>query len=249
MRFGGLFLFLLTGFGTELIHAGSVSFTSQAGSYFSFQNLKEEGPNVPPSNLQSPSLFTNPRDTIRFAPSAFVAVESQLGSMETASLSSTLSFLVQATAALPMEKLFIDLSGTYAEHSLASAISGEAASSVLATSLSLEPIQFTIGGVTKTWSPALNVLRNTSDQSWSGSLEITKADLRALFNAPTMDVTQFEIQSVATVSATAQWGNASSYLTTLSFGVQPIPEPSTTTLCLLGVLLGFKKRSKIVANQ
>lgn len=248
MRFGGLFLFLLTGFGTELIHAGSVSFTSQAGSYFSFQNLKEEGPNVPPSNLQSPSLFTNPRDTIRFVPSAFVAVESQLGSMETASLSSTLSFLVQATAALPMEKLFIDLSGTYAEHSLGSAITG-GASPVLATSLSLEPIQFTIGGVTKTWSPALNVLRSTSDQTWSGSLEITKADLRALFNAPTMDVTQFEIQSVATVSATAQWGNASSYLTTLSFGVQPIPEPSTTSLCLWGVLLGLKKRRKIHVIQ
>ena len=128
--FLGLSLCMISG----LVQAGSVSFSSQAGSYFSFQNLTEEGPNVPPSNLQEPSLFTNPRDTIRFEPSAFVAVESQLGSLETASLTSTLSFLVQATAALPMEKLIIDLTGTYAEHPVTFPGSG---TPVLSTSLSL----------------------------------------------------------------------------------------------------------------
>jgi len=230
---------------SSLVEAGSVSFSSQAGNHFSFQNLTEEGPNVPPSNLQDPSLFTNPRDTIRFAPSAFVAVESQLGSLETASLTSTLSFLVQATAALPMERLIIDLTGTYAEHPLTFPGAG---TPVLSTSLSLDPIQIKIGGETKTWNPALNVLRNTNDQTWSGNLVITKADLRTLFNAPTMDVTQFEIQSVATVSATAQWGNASSYLTTLSFGVEPIPEPSTTSLFLLAGLLALRKR-KVSTKQ
>lgn len=225
--------------------AGTVNFDSQAGSYFSFQNLKEEGPNVPPSRVESPSLFLSPIDTIQFKPSAFVAVESQLGSAETASLSSKLSFLIQATAALPMEKIVIDVAGTYAEH----ALSIPGVTSVLSTSLSLDPIEFKIDGVTKTWNPPLNVIRNTADQTWSGRLEVTRADLRTLFASPTMEVSQLEVFSNATVSASAQWGNSSSYLTTLSFGVAPIPEPSTASLILLAGLLGIQKRRKSMMNS
>ena len=223
--------------------AGTVNFDSQAGAYFSFQNLTEDGPNVPPSRVESPSLFLSPIDTIQFKPSAFVAVESQMGSAETATLSSKLSFLIQATAALPMERIIIDVAGTYAEHSLT--IPG--VTPILSTSLSLDPIEFKIGGVTKLWNPSFSVSRNTADQTWSGRLEVTQGDLRDLFASPTMEVSQLEVFSTATVSASAQWGNASSYLTTLSFGVAPIPEPSTASLLLLsGLALLHKRRRSLM---
>ena len=225
--------------------AGIVNFDSQVGAYFSFQNLTEEGPNVPPSRVESPSLFLSPIDTIQFKPSAFVAVESQLGSVQTATLTSKLSFLIQATAALPMDRIIIDVAGTYAEHPLT--IPG--VTPVLSTSLSLDPIEFKIDGVTKLWNPALSVNRNTADQTWSGRLEVTRADLRTLFASPTMEVSQLEVFSTATVSASAQWGNSASYLTTLSFGVAPIPEPSTTSLLLLAGLLASRKRRKSMMNK
>jgi len=221
------------------LQAGTVSFSNQSGSFFSFQNMSEAGANIPPSNLETPSLYTNPYDAIQFKPSAFVAVESQLGTLETKTVSSTLFLTTLATASIPMNKLMIDLAGTYYE----SAIPGPG-SSVLATTLSLDPIKFTIGGSTKTWTPSMNVTRNTVDKTWGGRLEVTQNDLRTLFNSPSLEVTQLGIESTATVSATAQWGSANSYLTFLSFSVQPVPEPSTMSLCLLAGLLFLRKKSK-----
>ena len=222
------------------INAGTVTFDDKVGVSFSFRELKEEGDNVPPSRIEEPSLYSNPRDAIEFRPSAFVAVESQLGSLETASLSSTLSFLIQATGS-PIGSLFIDLTGTYAEHPLN--VPG-AGTPVLSTSLSLDPIHFTISGVTKTWSPAMNISRNMADQTWRGQLEVTQADLRDLFASPTMEVTELRVSAVATVSASAQWGSASSYLTTLNFGVAPIPEPNVGSLLLLAGCIALNRRKK-----
>ena len=223
------------------VQAGTVGFSNQSGSYFSFQNMSEKGANVPPSNLEAPTLYTNPYDSIQFKPSAFVAVESQLGTLETKTVSSTLFLTTLATASLPLNKLMIDLAGTYYE----SAIPGPG-SSVLASSLSLDPIKFTIGSETKTWTPTMSITRNTVDRTWGGHLEVTQNDFRTLFNTPSLQVTQLGIESTATVSATAQWGNANSYLTFLSFSTQPIPEPNTMSLCLLAGLIAIKKRTKTI---
>lgn len=235
-------LLLAIQYGT--VQAGTVSFSNQSGSFFSFQNMSETGANVPPSNLETPKLYTNPYDSIQYKPSAFVAVESQLGTLETKTVSSTLFLTTLATASIPMNKLMIDLAGTY----YASPIPGPG-SSVLDTSLSLDPIKFTIGSETKTWTPAMNVTRNTVDQTWGGHLEITQSDLRSLFNLPSLQVTQLKIESTATVSATAQWGNANSYLTFLSFSVQPVPEPTITSLFLLAGILCLRKRVKNINIQ
>jgi len=216
--------------------ADTVSFSNQTGLKFSFQNMVESGANVPPSNLESLTLFTNPYDAIQFKPSAFVAVESKLGTLETNSLSSTINFTALSNAGLAMEKLLIDIEGTYYEFGL------PGQTSVLQTTLSLDPIKFTIGGNTKTWSPSMNVTRNTTDKTWAGHLEVTKSDLQSLFNSPSLEVTQLGVESLATVSATAQWGNANSYLTFLTYTLQPVPEPSTGALLAMAAVFGLRKR-------
>lgn len=235
-----LFFALLLG----SVQAGTVNFATQTGNYFSFQNMSETGPNVPPSNLETPTLYTNPNDAIQFKPSAFVAVESQLGTLETRTMTSSLAFTAFATRGLALEKLTIDLAGTYYESAFAGG-----GTSVLQTSLSLDPVKFTVGGTTKTWTPSFNVTRNTVDRTWGGRLEVTQSDLKSLFNSPSLQVTQLGIESTATVAATAQWGNANSYLTFLSFSVQPIPEPTTTSLFLLAGILCLRKRVKNINNQ
>ena len=216
--------------------AGTVTFANQAGLKFSFQNMSDTGANVPPSNIQDPTLYTSPYDAIQFKPSTFVAVESQMGTLETNSLSSTINFTALSTAGLAMEKLLIDIEGTYYEFG----IPGQ--TSVLKTTLSLDPIKFTIGGNTKIWSPSMNVTRNTTDKTWAGHLEVTKSDLQSLFNSPSLEVTQLGVESLATVSATAQWGNANSYLTFLTYSLQPVPEPSTGALLALATVFWLRKR-------
>ena len=198
--------------------------------------MSETGANVPPSNLQDPTLYTSPNDAIQFKPSAFVAVESQMGTLETNSLSSTINFTVLSSAGLAINKLSIDIAGTYYEFAYPNQ------TAYLQTTLSLDPIKFTIGGSTKIWSPSLNVTRNTSDKTWAGHLEVTKSDLQSLFNLPTLEVTQLGVESLAKVSATAQWGSANSYLTSLTYSLQPIPEPSTGALLLLATAFCLRKR-------
>lgn len=199
--------------------------------------MSETGLNVPPSNLEDPKLYTNPYDAIQFKPSAFVVVESQLGTLETKSLTSSLAFTALASTGLAMEKLTIDLAGTYNESGFSFG-----GTPVLQTSLSLDPIKFTIGGITKTWSPSLAVTRDITNGTWGGRLEVSKSDFQNLFSSPTLQVTQLGVESQATVSATAQWGSANSYLTFLSFTIQPVPEPNVSSLFVLAGIFALKRK-------
>ena len=75
------------------VKAGTVTFSDRAGNYFNFKNISEYGPNIPPSILDLPTLISNaPYDSITFQPTAFVAVESNLGTRESSTLGSNLQF-------------------------------------------------------------------------------------------------------------------------------------------------------------
>ena len=84
-------LMVLSAFSLSTVWAGTVSFSDQPGTYFSFRNISETGALVPPSKLETPTLVTSPQDTIKFIPSAYVVVENNGPVTETSVLSTQLA--------------------------------------------------------------------------------------------------------------------------------------------------------------
>lgn len=221
--------------------AGTVTFSNLSGNYFDFKTMSETGDNVPPSNLENPTLITNPKDGITFHPSAFVVVESQLGTLDTKTLSSQLEFILAAKPSFTLGDLTINVAGTFSKKTYS--IGGNIPTAT--NSLSLNPINFTIGGVTKILSPALQVVGDVDTGTWSGSVSLSAADFRTLFSSPTMQISEMRINSTATVSATAQYATATSYLTDMSFVVTAIPEPTSFALLCISSLVPFLLRKKL----
>jgi len=99
----------------------------------------------------------------------------------------------------------------------------------------LLPIQLTYGGASKSLN--LNIVKDSVDNTWSGEMMVTRADLNSYFNPPTMQITELMVLVSPSVTATAVFGNARSQITNLTFQAQAIPEPSTGSLLIGGIAL------------
>jgi len=234
-----LYLGLVGLFFNQNTSAVTSYYNNLSGNYFDFKSISEKGAYVPASSLDTPTLVTNPYDGISFRPSAFVAVESQLGTVETKTVSSELEFLLSAKSANSLGQLTIHVAGMYYENPL----NVPGASPYVTTSLSLSPINFTIGGVTRSLVPNFQVNRNNG--LWSGMVSLSRSDIGALFNSPAMQISELKLNTTASVSATAQYATANSYLTDLSFVAQAIPEPSVGSLLgFSGFVLLFRRKTR-----
>jgi hypothetical protein len=213
------------------VKAGTVTFSDRAGSYFNFKNISEYGPSIPPSILDLPTLISNaPYDSITFQPTAFVAVESNLGIRESSTLGSNLQFTVASRSLFGIENFKIALAGTFAGANMP--VPG-----TLVEVAALLPIQLTYGGVSKSLN--LNIAQDSVNKTWSGELMVTRANLNSYFNPPSMQITELMVLVSPSVTATAVFGNARSQITNLTFQAQAIPEPSTGSLLMVGTLLAL----------
>ena len=213
------------------VKAGTVTFSDRAGNYFNFKNISEYGPNIPPSILDLPTLISNaPYDSITFQPTAFVAVESNLGTRESSTLGSNLQFTLASRSLFGIENFKIALAGTFAGVNMPVA-------GTLVEVAALLPIQLTVGGASKSLN--LNIVKDSVDKTWSGEMMVTRADLNSYFNPPSMQITELLVLVSPSVTATAVFGNARSQITNLTFQAQAIPEPSTTSLLMVGTLLAL----------
>ena len=213
------------------VKAGTVTFSDQTGNYFNFKNISEYGPNIPPSILDLPTLISNaPYDSITFQPTAFVAVESNLGTRESSTLGSNLQFTLASRSLFGIENFKIALAGTFAGVNMPVA-------GTLVEVAALLPIQLTVGGASKSLN--LNILKDSVDKTWSGEMMVTRADLNSYFNPSSMQITELMVLVSPSVTATAVFGNARSQITNLTFQAQAIPEPSTGSLLMVGTLLAL----------
>ena len=213
------------------VKAGTVTFSDQAGSYFNFKSISENGPSIPPSILDLPTLISSaPYDSITFQPTAFVAVESNLGIRESSTLGSNLQFTVASRSLFGIENFKIALAGTFAGVNMPVA-------GTLVEVAALLPIQFTYGGASKSLN--LNIAKDLVNKTWSGEMVVTRADLNSYFNPPSMQITELMVLLSPSVTATAVFGNARSQITNLTFQAQAIPEPSTGSLLMAGTLLAL----------
>ena len=211
--------------------AGTVTFSDQTGSYFNFKNISEYGPSIPPSILDLPTLISNaPYDSITFHPTTFVAVESNLGTRESSTLGSNLQFTIASRSLFGIENFKIALAGTFADVSMPVA-------GTLVEVAALLPIQLTVGAASKSLN--LNIAKDFDNKTWSGEMVVTRADLNSYFNPPSMQITELLVLVSPSVTATAVFGNARSQITNLTFQAQPVPEPSTGSLLILGALLAL----------
>jgi len=210
------------------VEAGTVTFSDQTGSYFNFKNISEFGPNFPPSVLDLPTLISNaPYDSITFHPTTFAAVESNLGTRESSTLESNLQFTLASRSLFGIENFKIALAGTFAGVNMPVA-------GTLVEVAALLPIQLTYGGASKSLN--LNIVKDSVDNTWSGEMMVTRADLNSYFNPPSMQITELMVLVSPSVTATAVFGNARSQITNLTFQAQAIPEPSTGSLVMTGLL-------------
>ena len=193
--------------------------------------MSETGDSVPPSKLQTPTFTTNPRDLIKFNPTAFVAVNNG-GSptVQTQTLSTQLSLRLQAlNASLGLDELQVSVQGTWD----AAVFPMPGATALADLTLQLELVA---GGVTK--NIAVTVNKNLVDKTWAGALTITQQFLRDNgFIVPATGITDLLVNTTQTVSATAAYGNASSAITYLDVSASAVPEPGSGTLFLLGAAL------------
>ena len=230
----GVFLlgfFLLSGLPKGV--AGTVTFSDQVGNYFGFRNMSEFGANVPPSNLDLPTLITNPHDTIKFRPSAFLTLESNGPVKESSSLASELTFTLQSLGGLAIQELQISVSGSYAT----TLFSMPGAEANVGLSLALD---LTYGTTVR--NVIVPVVRDSSNFSWSGVMTLNQADLNGFFSPPTMEIQQLTIRASPTVSAEALYANARSQINYLDFTVVPIPEPSALHLMLVSLGIGWLRK-------
>jgi len=211
--------------------AGTVTFSDRTGNYFNFKNISEYGPNIPPSILDLPTLISNaPYDSITFQPTAFVAVESNLGTRESSTLGSNLQFTLASRSLFGIENFKVALAGTFAGVNMPVA-------GTLVEVAALLPIQLTVGGASKSLN--LNIVKDSVDKTWSGEMMVSRADLNSYFNPPSMQITELMVLVSPSVMATAVFGNARSQITNLTFQAQAIPEPSTSSLLMVGTLLAL----------
>jgi len=236
-------LCLLLGFAISSapLQADNVSLGSdQVGSSFRFVNMEESGDSVPPSQLQTPTLVTVPRDTIKFSPSAFVAVTNGASSTVTQNLSTQLTLTLQAlNPSLGLDELQVSVAGTWDE-----AVFGmPGASATAALTLQLDLIS---GGITKN----LNItVDKNPNKTWAGSLTVNRQYLIDNFFAPSSGLADLFIRTTQTVSATAAFGSASSAITYLDVSASAVPEPSSAGLLLVGVaVLGLNRRRQKTKN-
>lgn len=220
------------------LQAGTVSFADQVGNYFSFKNISEFGADIPPSNLDLPTLIANPGDAIRFRPSAFVAVESNGSIRESSSKTSTLSFTLESVGALALKELKIVVAGSYA--STLFPVAGAEASVGLALELALS-----YGSAIK--NLVVPILKETASSTWSGILTLSQSDLNSYFTPPAMEIHKLSIEATPTVIAAALNGNARSQITSLDFSVQAIPEPGTGSMLVFGLAIVLSKRGRKVS--
>ena len=231
-------LFLLSGLPKGV--AGTVTFSDQVGNYFGFRNMSEFGANVPPSNLDLPTLITNPHDTIKFRPSAFLTLESNGPVKESSSLASELTFTLQSLGGLAIQELQVSVSGSYAT----TLFSMPGAEANVGLSLALD---LTYGTTVR--NMIVPVVKDSSNFSWSGVMTLNQADLNGFFSPPTMEIQQLTIRASPTVSAEALYANARSQINYLDFTVVPVPEPSALHLMLVSLGIGwFRQRSAKMQN-
>lgn len=217
--------------------AGTTNFSDLTGSSFLFRDMSETGDSVPPSRLQTPTLVTAPRDTIKFSPSAFVALTNGASTTVTQTLSTQLSLTLQAlNSSFGLNDLQVSVAGTWDEATFPM-MSGATATADLALQL-----QLISGGITENLS-FNNVTKNLVDKTWAGSLSVTREFLNDKFAAPATGLAELLIRTTQTVSATAAFGSASSAITYLDVSASAVPEPSSASLLLIGAaVLGLACR-------
>jgi hypothetical protein len=98
-------------------------------------------------------------------------------------------------------------------------------------------VDLTLGAITK--SQSLGIAKNLDSKSWTGSLSFSRAALEELFAPGTMDIMPLQVVIRSEVKAEALYANARSEIDLLTVTAQPIPEPSTSHLILLGAGLSL----------
>ena len=204
--------------------AGTVSFTDQPGTYFSFRNITETGALVPPSKLEPPTLITNPQDLIKFTPSAYVVVENNGATTETSVLSTQLALSLESVAGLALDQLSVSVAGTWDSN-----LYRPTGSTLVALSLNLDLV---FGGVVR--NLVVPITQNLVDKTWAGSLTLTQQFLNDNFAVPANGIQQLGITATPTVSATATYANARSAITYLDISAKAVPEPAASSLFLAG---------------
>lgn len=236
MRITGALAGLICVWGVSA-QAGSVSYSNQIGTYFTFKNMSEVGgTNVPPG-LGDPRLFTSPYDTIKFSPSTYAVVENNGPSLKASTNSSVLTLTLESVASRALQELQISVSGTYGFTFYQPSPTG-VANVGFSLGLDLTYGSTTISGL------VVPITQNATTMTWSGFKSFTASDLSAIFSQPSLQVQQLVVTATPSVSAEAQWANARSQISYLDFTVIPIPEPSSLHLLAGGVLLGILQRRR-----
>lgn len=207
--------------------AGTVTFSDQVGNYFGFRSMKETGELVPPSKLEPPSLYTIPRDTIHFSPSAYVAVESTGPTSATSTLSTQLALTLQSLGSLGLSELNVAVAGTWAT----TLYLGSGSASV---DLGLQ-LDLIMGGITRNF--IVPISRNMVDNTWAGSLTVTQQMLNDSFSVPSTGILEIGVAATPVVSATATYANARSAITSLDLSAKPVPEPGPGSLLLVAIVV------------
>lgn len=221
------------------VWAGTVTFSDQPGTYFSFRNISETGALVPPSKLESPTLVTSPQDTIKFIPSAYVVVENNGATTETSVLSTQLALSLESVSGLALQELNVSVAGTWG--STLYRLSG---STTVSLALNLDLV---FGGVTR--NLVVPVSQDLVNKTWAGSLTVTQQFLSDNFTVPADGIQQLGITATPTVTATATYANARSAITYLDISAKAVPEPGSSSLLLagaavLGVARTFRRRAR-----
>jgi len=215
------------------VWAGTVTFSDQPGTYFSFRNISETGALVPPSKLESPTLVTSPQDTIKFIPSAYVVVENNGPATETSVLSTQLALSLESVAGLALDELSVSVAGTWGS----TLYNPSLGSTIVGLSLNLDLV---FGGVTQ--NLVVPVTQDLVNKTWAGSLTVTQQFLNDNFAVPDEGILQLGLTATPTVTATATYANARSTITYLDISAKAVPEPGSGSLLIAGAaVLGLAR--------
>ena len=218
-------LMVLSAFSLSTVWAGTVSFSDQPGTYFSFRNISETGALVPPSKLETPTLVTSPQDTIKFIPSAYVVVENNGPVTETSVLSTQLALSLESVSGLALQELSVSVAGTWGS----TLYNPSLGSTIVGLSLNLDLV---FGGVTQ--NLVVPVTQDLVAKTWAGSLTVTQQFLNDNFAVPANGILQLGVTATPTVTASATYANARSTITYLDISAKAVPEPGSSSLLLAG---------------
>ena len=243
-------------FGIGLIAKGdafsaTVNYNNQSASVFHFSLINETSPlntflGNPNGANGSPIPFASTDnsgvDFLRFLPSANLSVAAA-GNPSVSYASSKFSFHISSPSNAFITDLRITLGGTYNINSLP--LPSDRASIYLDTSVFIEAfgnLGSVPAGPTKTASyrfPAQEwTLPTVGAANWSIEWN---ANLASIFSAPTMDVTKINFSITPDIVLLAEnFGSGSLFLNQLTVAV--IPEPSTASLVLLGLIPLLRRR-------